>query len=84
MQSVYQQVFEDLVPEYFARTSTVSHKKETRSALISDVMAILRYACGYVSHSLLKRFDGEKYSHFVFSLREMAVSGDEKDVLEYT
>ena len=87
MQSVYQQVFEDFVTEYFARTSTVSHKKETRSALTSDEMAILRYACCYVSHSLLKRFEkrpGEKYSHFVFSLREMAVSRDEKDVLEYT
>ena len=47
----------------------------------------MRYACGYVSHRLLKKFEkrkGDKFFQFVHCLGEMAVVGERGDVLAYT
>ena len=45
------------------------------------------YACGFVAHSLLKKFEkqkGQKYALFVDCLGEIAVAGDGENILEYT
>ena len=52
-----------------------------------DELNEMRYACGYVPHSLLKRFQvrsGEKYSQFVECLGNMAVTGEGGDLMSYT
>ena len=52
-------------------------------------MNALRYACRYVPHALLKRYEkraGSKYDGFIEWLGSMAVQGDSasEDFLSYT
>ena len=47
----------------------------------------MRYACGYVPHALLKKYEmkcGEMYSEYVQCLGDMAIEGEGDDVLTYT
>ena len=88
MQAVFRQILEDCVCEYFTTTGpTVSSLPEVESSLMTDEVNALRYACGYVAHSMLKRFEkrkGDKFYQFVACLGEMSVPGKGDDVLAYT
>ena len=83
MQSVYQQLFEDLMRAHSSIISTTGEKTHEDVVFTRDELNALRYACGYVAHSLLKRFEkkvGEKFSQFVTCLGEMAVAGEGEDL----
>ncbi len=52
--------------------------------LTKDEQNALRYACGYVAYSLLRKFEkikGDKYCQFVTCLGQMAVPGKGGDIL---
>ena len=52
----------------------------------SDELNVLRYACGYVAHNLLKRYEkktGDIAQQYVTCLGEMAVEGEGDDLLAY-
>ena len=90
-QSVYDELFTMLVSEYFssqtAHSSDPTSTASTPVELSSDELNAMRYACGYVPRSLLKKYEtkcGEVYSQFVQCLGEMAVEGEGDDVLTYT
>ena len=88
MQAVFCQVFENCFSEYVTTTTpAASTFRETDVVLTVDELNALRYACGYVSHRLLKKFEkrkGDKFRQFVHCLGEMAVVGEGGDVLAYT
>ena len=87
MQTVYQEVFESLLRQHFTTKDQISSDSEGEAALTKDELNALRYAAGYVPHSLLKRYEkrgGEKNSQFVVCLAEMAVAGEGDDILSYT
>ena len=87
MQSVFQQLFENSVIAHFASLSSHVDTQIDTSELTFDDLNVLRYACGFVAHSLLKKFDkrkGQKYALFVDCIGEIAVAGDGENVLEYT
>ena len=47
----------------------------------------MRYACGYVPHALLKKYEtkcGDRCSDYVQCLGDMAIEGEGDDVLTYT
>ena len=90
-QSLYQEVFEMCVHEYFTSSSSSNNDSaqscEATSILTEDELNVLRYACGYVARALLKRYEqrsGEVNSQYVACLSEMAVDGEGDDVLSYT
>ena len=59
-------------------------EKEPILCLSGDELNALRYAAGFVSHSLLKRFEkrkGEKFSRFITCL---GVVGEGSDIRSYT
>ena len=54
-----------------------------------DELNVLQYACGYVPHTLLKKYEkkkGEKYDRFVECLGNMAVRSENEhdDLFSYT
>lgn len=87
-QSVYNEIFTVLVSEYFSSQSTHSSESaKTQVELTSDELNAMRYACGYVPRSLLKKYEtkcGDVYSQYVQCLGDMAVEGEGEDVLTYT
>ena len=64
MQAVLRLLFEDCMTEYFVKekegASARSTVRDKAAELTSDEMNTLRYACGYVAHSLLKKFEKRK------------------------
>ena len=63
--------------------------KDQPSELTKDELNSMQYACGYVPHQLLKKYEkrnGTKYSQFVECLGNMAVVSEEssRDLLSYT
>lgn len=70
-----------LISEYF--TSQTPHQAEACAAHIqisTDELNAMRYACGYVPHTLLKRYKnipGQVYSQYVQCLGDMAVEGED-------
>ena len=77
-----------LVAEYFS-LHTANSKEDIAVPLVftEDEMNAMRYACGYVPHALLKKYEkkcGDKYSNFVQCLGDMAIEGEGSDVLTYT
>lgn len=83
-QTVNQELFEMLLREYF---STQVDNPPKQVHLTVDEMNAMRYACGYVPHSLLKRYQvksGQKYAQFVECLGNMAVVGEGGDLMSYT
>ena len=89
MQSVYEELFTRLIKEELSKGhSACNTSEEVISVRLSqDEVNALRYAAGFVPHSLLKRFEkrkGEKYSQFTTCLGEMAVISEESDILSYT
>ena len=81
-QSVYDEIFTMLVSEYFRsqtdHSTNPASKVSTPVELTSDELNAMRYACGCVPHSLLKKYEtkcGNVYSQFVQCLGDMAVEG---------
>ena len=58
MQSVARLVFEDLLKEYFGCSET--RTADAGSEFTRDELNALRYACGYVTHKLLKKYEKRK------------------------
>ena len=71
-QSVYNEIFTILVSEYFTSQSTHSNESDTTPVeLTSDELNAMRYACGYVPRSLLKKYEtkcGDMYSQYICSM----------------
>jgi hypothetical protein len=85
-QSVYTDLFGLLVKEYFNSQATTS-AAPSATELTSDEANALRYACGYVARSILRKYEtrkGDVYSQYVQCLGDMAVEGEGDDVLLYT
>ena len=88
-QSLFQEVFEMCLCEHFASCNSVEeccNESTISSALTSDELNVMRYACGYVPRSLLKKYEqktGEVNSQYATCLGEMAVEGGE-DFLSYS
>ena len=69
-QSVNKQLFEMFLRNHFAQFETpVSQRASTELCMKKDELNVLQYACGYVPHTLLK-----KYDRFVECLGNMATS----------
>lgn len=89
-QSVYQEVYERCVRDYFSSTNGAGMNAEDEdldTTLSADEMNIIRYVGGYVARSLLKKHEkmtGDMHSQFIACLGEMAVEGEGEDVLAYT
>ena len=89
-QSVYQEVFESCVQDYFSSTNSARKDTEDKDldiTLSADEMNVIRYVGGYVARSLLKKHEkrnGDKHSQFIVCLGEMAVEGEGEDMLTYT
>lgn len=86
-QSVNQQLFEMLLHKHF--TTSLPPQNTTQSPMSKDELNALQYACGYIPHILLKRYEkksGRKYDKFLECLGDMAVpSENEHDgLLLYT
>jgi len=55
--------------------------------LTEDELNAMRYACGYVPHALLKKYEikrGDVYSEYGQCLGDMSIKGEGDDVLTYT
>lgn len=86
-QSVYTDLFALLVKNYFGSQATTSAAPSPTTELTSDEANALRYACGYVARSILRKYEtrnGDVYSQYVQCLGDMAVEGEGSDVLLYT
>ena len=87
-QSIYTDLFGLLVKEYVNSQTTKSDAPSASSTeLTSDEANALRYACGYVARSILRKYEtrkGDVYSQYVQCLGDMAVEGEGSDVLLYT
>lgn len=89
-QSFFQEIYEMLMKEYFESISVSGSSRNTVDidSITTDEMNVIRYACGYVARSLLKRYErksGDVYEEYVACLGDMAVEGDnETDLLSYT
>ena len=77
IQSVTQKLFEKLLVREFAPDKTSRQSVRAYSiSLGKEELNALQYACGYVPHTLLKRFQkrsGRKYDQFIQCLGQMAV-----------
>ena len=88
-QSANQEVFEILLMEHFTQQSSSHGEQDAAESppLSKDELNAMRYAGGYVPHSLLKRFEkrkGKKYDQFIECLGDMAVESEHSDFLNYT
>ncbi len=85
-QSVFTEVFTTLVSEHFSAFA-VQDTDFTEQELTSDELNAMRYACGYVPHKLLKKYEKRSGEKCLKCLGNMAVigEGDESDdLLLYT
>lgn len=87
-QSVNQKLFEMILCEHFAATSSKpSEHMASSTELTTDELNALQYAAGYVPHALLKKYEkrnGKKFEEFIECLGDMAIAGEETDFMEYT
>ena len=85
-------LFEDLLKGYFkvyVHATPHQHILSTDCQHLSkDELNALRYACGYVAHKLLKKYEKEhdngKFAQYEMCLGNMAVFGDTSDFTKYT
>ena len=87
IQSTIKYVFENMLKEYFGSTRAVPASRPADEQFTPDELNALRYACGYVPHKLLKKYEkrgDEKANQFEMCLSEMSVAGDSSDLLAYT
>ena len=85
-QSVYTDSLALLVKNYFGSQATTSATPSPTTELTSDEANALRYACGYVARSILRKYEtrnGDVYFQYVHCLGDMAVE-EGNDVLLYT
>lgn len=87
-QSLYNEVYSMLVSEYFNLHAACNTEPMAISTVLTeDELNAMRYACGYVPHALLKKYEtrcGDVYSEYVQCLGDMAIEGEGDDVLAYT
>ncbi len=89
-QSFLQELYEMLMKEYFESISVggASRNIVGIDSITPEELNVIRYACGYVARSLLKRYEtkcGDVYEQYVTCLVDMAVKGEnETDLLSYT
>ena len=80
-QSVYQEVFEIVVQEYFESVTSSSHESTPKCSMdnmSSDELNVLRYAGGYVARTILKRYEkktGDIAQQYVQSVADLGFSG---------
>ena len=87
-QSLLSGIFEMLLIEYFQASSS-QHQDTTAlsTELTVDELNALRYACGYVTRTILKKYEvmsGEVASQYIQCLGDMAVEGEGDNVQAYT
>ena len=89
-QSLYQELFEMCVCEYFtSNCASNTSTQSTEELLTDDELNVMRYVCGYVIRTLVKRYEkksGDVYTQYVECLGEFAVEEGEceNDVMSYT
>lgn len=87
-QSINQELFQQRLVEFLSPAGILSKSTSYDEVEFTvDDLNILRYACGYVPYSLLKKFEklqGAKAGCFVDCLGTMAVVGEGSDLLSYT
>ena len=86
-QSVSQKLFEMILPEQFP--SAADQTPHVQEPLGKDELNALRYACGYIPHALLKKYErrtGSKFDKFIECLGNMAVRSEHESesLLDYT
>ena len=92
MQSTIKTVFEDLLSKYFSQvgascSTECERELEEEPQFTQEELNALRYACGYVPHKLLKKYEkrtGKKADQFEMCLGEMSVAGGWTDLRTYT
>ena len=88
MQCVYDEIYSLLVKEYFSLQSNSQSSASSAISFTDDELNAMRYACGYIPHVLLKKYevrDAGVFSQYVECLGNMAVEGSEgDDLLAYT
>ena len=83
-QSIYQEVFEGLVQEYFSSHASVPSTAHVATEITDDELNVMRYVSGYVGRSLLQKYEKKSNPAYVACLSEMAVEGEGDDALSYT
>ena len=87
-QSVNQELFQQKLKEYLSDAGQQPKAIDNHEVQVtSDEVNAMRYACGYIPHNLLKKYEkvkGPKARHFVDCLGSMAVVSEESDLLSYT
>lgn len=82
-QSLLNEIFKAFLRDYFtSKASSNSQTSFSKSELKIDELNTLRYVCGYVVRTLLKKYEGmddEVYSQFEQCLGQMAVTIDDSD-----
>ena len=77
-----------LVKEYFSLQSNSQSSASSAILFTDDELNAMRYACGYIPHVLLKKYevrDAGVFSQYIECLGNMAVEGSEgDDLLAYT
>ena len=84
-QSVNMKVFRMVLKERF--TSNSEPKRSPMVVLTSDELNAMRYACGFVPHSLLKKYEAgriKRSEQCIECLGNMAVAGDSDDFHAYS
>ena len=89
LQSVNQELFQLMLVDYMEDKNKTKASREQQVTLSADELNAMQYACGYVPHKLLKRYEsrrGAKVRRFVECLGNMAVvcEDSDPDLLAYT
>ena len=89
-QMINDKMFEELVVHYTSTHTDVAHHNVCKKSLSSLEEGIIRYATGFIPHTLIKRFEArkdKKYALFVDCLLGMSINYEdsvESSFLEYT
>ena len=89
MQSVNQEIFQLMLVDYMEDKEKTRASSDQQITLSTDELNAMQYACGYVPHKLIKRYEsrrGTKVRRFVECLGNMAVvcEDSDPDLLAYT
>lgn len=88
MQSVNQELFQLMLVDYMEDKEKTRASRDQQITLSTDELNVMQYACGYVPHKLLKRYEsrrGTKVRRFVEYLGNMAAvcADSDPDLLAY-
>jgi hypothetical protein len=89
MHSINQELFQLMLVDYMEDKEKTKASREQQVTLSTDELNAMQYACGYVPHKLIKRYEGRrgaKLGRFVECLGNMAVVCEDSDpnLLAYT